>query len=215
MKKRLFVYEKRDKQRKVKCNYQQTSSQKIQRLLRRKFNKQISIIREANNKVFRGERKMARKKIRTTEVLSYRFILNELEALGWDIRNPLSSSNGQVYTQRQCLDDPRIKEQLEEMHPENIIKLSEEEIYTIEAKRDRDMIDTALKEAQEDYADKINKSKKIQSVIISGVGASIVCVATGVGVNTTGARVASGLTTNQALFTPCPLVFPRFVSLTK
>lgn len=68
------------------------------------------------------------------------------------------------------MDDPRIKEQLNETHPENIVKLSEEEVYTIEAKRDRDMIDIALKEAQEDYADKINNSNKIKSVIISGVG---------------------------------------------
>lgn len=83
MKKRINIYEKeRFKQGKVICNNKQANSQKIQRLLRRKFNEQISIIRKADNKIFTGERNMVRKKVRTTEVLSYRFILNELESLG-------------------------------------------------------------------------------------------------------------------------------------
>jgi type I restriction-modification system DNA methylase subunit len=169
MKKRISIYEREGVEpRKDICNNRQENSQKIQRLLRRKFNKQISIIREANNKISQRGGNMPG--VRTSEVLSYRFILNELEALGWNIRNPLSSSGGQVFTQRQCLDDLRIKEQLNQLHPENIIKLSENEFYVIEAKRTREMVDIAIGEAEKDYANLINKSKKIKALIISGVG---------------------------------------------
>jgi len=161
---------KRGYKRKVKYHYKQTSSQKVQRLLRRKFNKQIRLIREANKKILRGEGSSMARKVRTSEVLSYRFILNELEALGWNIKNPLSNGNGQVFTQRQCLDDTRIKERLGGLHPENIVKLSQNEFYVIEAKRERGMVDQALKEAQEDYSDQINKHKQIKALICSGVG---------------------------------------------
>jgi len=170
MKKSYSNYEKRGgKKRQIKCNNKPSNPQKIQRILRQKFHKQISIIREANNKNSERGGTMARK-IKTTEVLSYRFILNELEALGWNISNPLSNPEGQVYTQRQCLDDKRIQEQLKGIHPENVVKLTEKEVYVIEAKKDREMVDKAIGEAEKDYSDKINKSSKIKAVICSGVG---------------------------------------------
>lgn len=100
---------------------------------------------------------------------AYRFILNELEALGWNIRNPSASSGGQVYTQRQCLDDKRIKAKLGDLHPENVVKLSENNFYVIEAKRERSQINTALDEARVYYSDKINQSDAIKSKVCSGV----------------------------------------------
>ena len=53
--------------------------------------------------------------------------------------------------------------------PEAIIKLNEVEFWVIESKREKKDITKAIKEATIDYADKINKSKKIKCVIASGV----------------------------------------------
>ena len=112
---------------------------------------------------------MTKREGRNTEVNAYRFILNDLETLGWNIKSPAQSGNGQVYTQRQCLDDPRIKVQLGGEHPENVVKLLEDEFYVIEAKHERSEIGIALSEAENDYANKINKNKQIKARIISGV----------------------------------------------
>ena len=112
---------------------------------------------------------MAKRKGRNTEVNAYRFILNDLETLGWNIRSPAQSGNGQVYTQRQCLDEPRIKTQLGGNHPENVVKLSEDEFYVIEAKHERSEIDKAISEAENYYGKEINKNEQIKAKIISGV----------------------------------------------
>jgi len=58
----LYNYEKeRHNKRKIKCNYKQKNSQKIQRVLQRKLHKQISIIREVNNKFLKRKGKMGEK----------------------------------------------------------------------------------------------------------------------------------------------------------
>ena len=106
---------------------------------------------------------------RNTEVFAYRFILNDLELLGWNIKSPSQQASGQVYTQRQCLDNEHIAEQLVQMHPENVVKISENDFYVIEAKREREQLEQALSEAKDDYATKINKSHNVKARIISGV----------------------------------------------
>ena len=106
---------------------------------------------------------------RNSEVDAYAFIKEYLGIQGWIVKNPNRVSNGQVYTQTECLDHPEIKKLLDQQHPENIIKISETDFYVIEAKRNKEQINQALKEAQEDYAEKINKSRIIKVRIISGV----------------------------------------------
>jgi type I restriction enzyme M protein len=108
------------------------------------------------------------KRIRNSEVDAYSFIKDNLVDIGWIKKNPLRHSDGQVFTQNECLSDEHIAEQLRTERPEYIVKLSETEYYPIEAKRDRVQIDQALEEA-EYYADKINKSQHIKALIISGV----------------------------------------------
>lgn len=106
---------------------------------------------------------------RRSEVDAYVFIREDLRRLGWRVKNPVQSGDGQVYTQTECLDEPRIAEQLKQAHPENIVKLADTNYYVIEAKAKRDQIDQAIREAEKDYADPINKSKHIVARIISGV----------------------------------------------
>jgi len=67
------------------------------------------------------------------------------------------------------LDEPRIQEQLGQTKPENIVKITDTEYYVIEAKSDKKKIEQAIKEAEKDYANPINKSKHIKARIISGV----------------------------------------------
>lgn len=106
---------------------------------------------------------------RTSEVHAYGFIKDNLKTLGWIVKNPSRHSDGQVYTQQECLEDNRIAEKLGAKHPENIIKLRENEFYVIEAKPERSEIEDALNQAYERYASKINESEQIKVKIISGV----------------------------------------------
>jgi len=53
--------------------------------------------------------------------------------------------------------------------PEAIIKLNECDFWVIESKRDKKDIEKALDEAKNQYAQKINKSKKIKCIIITGL----------------------------------------------
>lgn len=106
---------------------------------------------------------------RTSEVHAYIFIKQHLADIGWVSKNPLRNKDGQVYTQGECLEEPRICEMLKQTKPENIVKLSETEYYVIEAKANRNQIEQAINEAENDYAKIINKSKHIKARLISGI----------------------------------------------
>lgn len=111
---------------------------------------------------------MAKGKARATEVDAYIFIKQDLKALGWNVRNPARPGGGQVYTQNECLSHEEIQEQWGARRPENVVKLSESSYWVIEAKRDRNQLDQALKEAQ-DYANDLNRSAVIKAVLITGI----------------------------------------------
>ncbi|MBA3316084.1 MAG: hypothetical protein H0T47_22695 [Planctomycetaceae bacterium] len=87
-----------------------------------------------------------------TEVEAYGFIRDQLREMGWNIKNPSRSGEGQVWTQNQCLSCEPIKTALGTTRPENIVKLSESLLWVIEAKRDRKALDKAVREATDDYA---------------------------------------------------------------
>jgi len=108
------------------------------------------------------------KKIKSSEVHAYSYIKEQLKILGWDVRNPSKNDDGEVYTQNECLQELRIKACLILDKPENIVKLSENDFWIIEAKPEHSALDTALKEAQ-DYGDKLNKSNNIKCLIVTGV----------------------------------------------
>jgi type I restriction-modification system DNA methylase subunit len=108
------------------------------------------------------------KQPRDSEFHAYNYIRDELRERGWDIRNPKNHPTGQVYTQNECLTHPEIKNCLNLDRPENVVKITDSVFWVIEAKREHSQLGQALKEA-EDYAKKINKSKNIKALFISGV----------------------------------------------
>lgn len=108
-------------------------------------------------------------KPRNSEVDAYAYIKNQLEKLGWNVRNPARVQDGEVYKQNEGLANSDIKECLNRDMPEAIVKLNEIECWIIESKRDKKEIDKALDEAKNQYAKKINTSNKIKCVLISGI----------------------------------------------
>lgn len=107
-------------------------------------------------------------KTRDSEVHAYGFIRDDLKRLGWDTRNPSRCQSGQVYTQNECLSHPEIKKFLGLDRPENVVKITDDVFWVIEAKSDRGKLSTAVEEA-ENYAREIIKSKVIKPLFISGV----------------------------------------------
>lgn len=110
---------------------------------------------------------MAKRK--SSEVHAYVYIKEQLRILGWDVRNPSKILEGEVYTQNECLQHPEIKKCLLLDRPENVIKLSENQYWIIEAKPSHTQLDRALEEAKI-YGDKINSNgKKITALIVTGI----------------------------------------------
>jgi type I restriction-modification system DNA methylase subunit len=105
---------------------------------------------------------------RNSEFNSYVFIKNDLNELGWNIKNPNRDPNGEIYTQQECLDNSEIGEQLGRLKPEFVVKIRENGFWVIEAKGSHSQLDQAFNEAI-DYANLINKSRLIQAFIVSGV----------------------------------------------
>jgi type I restriction enzyme M protein len=109
-----------------------------------------------------------RRKSRDTEVDAYIFIKENLKALGWDTRNPERSEGGQVYTQNECLSNPEISKLLGLERPENLVRINDEILWVIEAKRSHAELDKAIREG-EDYADKLNRGRAFKAKFVSGV----------------------------------------------
>ena len=105
---------------------------------------------------------------RNSEVDAYIFIKEQLESLGWNIKNPSRTDDGQVYTQGECLTHPELKKGLGQTKPENIVKLSETKFWIIESKKEHKQLQQAINEAR-DYAEEINKKSQVNAIVISGI----------------------------------------------
>jgi type I restriction enzyme M protein len=103
-----------------------------------------------------------------SEFRLYPFIEKSLAELGWDTRNPLKGG-GQVYTQNEALHDKILKPLLDKSKPENIVKVTEDVFWVIEAKAEHTAIETAVNEAKEEYAAKINKSSSVKCLFATGI----------------------------------------------
>ena len=104
---------------------------------------------------------MPQSKTRPSEVHAYAYIIKELtEKKGW--------SKNQISAQQECHRNPEIKKHLGNTKPENVIDIDGKNFYVIESKSERKKLEQALKEAKEDYADKINQSSKIKAILITG-----------------------------------------------
>ena len=105
-----------------------------------------------------------------SEVEAYGFIRQKLKGLGWVVKDPSKIANGQVWTQNQCLSHAHIKKALGLARPENIVKLSENDYWVIEAKASRKELAKALNEAINDYAQKINSVPgQVRAFLATGV----------------------------------------------
>lgn len=97
-----------------------------------------------------------------SEVHAYNFIQAELVSKkGWKAY--------QVYTQQECQKINAVKKHILNKRPENVVEINKTNLYVIEAKNDRNKLVYAVKEAQEDYADKINNDKRVKANFCSGV----------------------------------------------
>lgn len=85
------------------------------------------------------------------------------------VKNPSRFEKGQVWTQNQCFSHPDIKAALGTTRPENIVKLSEDKLWVIEAKSDKGLIGRAISEAMNDYAVPINRGGRLKALIATGV----------------------------------------------
>lgn len=111
-------------------------------------------------------------KILPTEVEAYGHIRRQLKELGWVVKNPSLNTGGQVWTQNQCLSHPILKAAFGKKRPENIVKISESNIWVIEAKAKRKQLDQAVSEATDYYAKMVNNLgtlSNFSAVIASGV----------------------------------------------
>lgn len=112
---------------------------------------------------------MAKKHARS-EVDAYIYIKKQLESLGWNTKNPSTNPAGQVWTQNQCLAHPLIKQAWGAKRPENVVKISEQELWVIEGKADRSNINKANDEAKSYYAKRINDlNLGIEVKLVTGI----------------------------------------------
>jgi len=113
-------------------------------------------------------KKKSRKRPKDSEFQSYTYIKNELKERGWNVNNPNRDANGQVYTQQECLQNKEIASKLGKLHPEYVVKLTEDAFWMIEAKPTLEEIDKAFEEAKE-YGSLLNQHKFVQAKIVTGV----------------------------------------------
>lgn len=101
-------------------------------------------------------------KSKRSEVHAYSFILNELVSKkGW--------SKSQVFTQQEAQNIPVVGKRLKNKRPENVIEVSPTVLYVIEAKNARNKISQAVNEAENDYANEINKDANVKALFITGI----------------------------------------------
>ncbi|MDQ5920405.1 MAG: hypothetical protein QG673_461 [Pseudomonadota bacterium] len=101
-------------------------------------------------------------KPKRSEVHAYKYILNELiSKKGWD--------KTQIHTQQECQSISVISKHLKNKRPENVVEINSAILYVIEAKNARIKIEQALFEAEEYYANIINKSKSTKVLFITGI----------------------------------------------
>lgn len=104
-----------------------------------------------------------------SEVEAYSFIREQLRELGWSVKDPCRMTGGHVWTQNQCLAEPAIKAALGTARPENIVKLSETKLWVIEAKAKQALLQTAIDEAEKDYANLIQAEGTYSVPLITGI----------------------------------------------
>lgn len=112
---------------------------------------------------------MHNKKPKNSEVDAYSYIKDELNKLGWRVKNPARFLDGEVYKQNEVLSNTELKKWLVRDMPEAVVMLSDSVCWVIESKRDIHDMPKALDEGVNQYAKKINNSEHIKCAFVSGV----------------------------------------------
>jgi type I restriction enzyme M protein len=108
-------------------------------------------------------------KLHDTQNEAYDYIKKELSQLGWIVKHPYKTFDGQVYNQNQCLDDPEIKKWLGKKHPEYIVKINETTLWIIEAEAERTKLRIAVDDAEKYYAARLNESSIYKVLFTSAI----------------------------------------------
>lgn len=111
---------------------------------------------------------MSPRRGRPTEVDAYIFIKRKLGEIGWCTKNPERNPEGQVYTQNECLSNPRIKALLGLSRPENIVTVTDRRLWVIESKSTHGQLSEAMGEARE-YAEMLIAGDDYEVPLVSGV----------------------------------------------
>lgn len=116
---------------------------------------------------------MPRARAKDSEVHAYQYIKEQLKVLGWDVRNPERIDEGQVWTQNECLSNPAIKASLGLDRLENVVKVTSDVLWVIEAKRSHQQLTQAVTEAEQ-YARQFTANERYRVRFISGVAGNAI-----------------------------------------
>lgn len=114
---------------------------------------------------------MHAKTLKNSEVDAYSYIKDQLNILGWEVKNPARFETGEVYKQNECLSNLELKKVLERDMPEAVVKITNNSFWVLESKRNKNQadLDKAIFELKDQYAKKINSSPNIKCSIISAI----------------------------------------------
>lgn len=123
----------------------------------------------------------------TSEYRAYPWIKSQLVAVGWNESNPNTDPRGQIWEQNECLANGEIRKGLGLQKPEFVVRITDNQYWTIEAKGAQKQFAKSLAEAQ-GYAEAINLASDLVRVRF----------ATGVaGTETSGFKVATSFLTGD------------------
>lgn len=107
----------------------------------------------------------------SSEVDAYSYIKDQLNIIGWVVKNPARFAAGEVYKQNEALSNIAIKRVLNRDMPEAIVVVNPEILWVIESKREKSEkgIEQALHELKDQYAKKINTSDTVKCLFISAI----------------------------------------------
>jgi len=100
---------------------------------------------------------------KTSEYRSYPWIKAKFVASGWNDSNPNTDPRGQIWEQNEALSNLELKKGLGAQKPEFVVRITDNQYWTVEAKNTTNKLPVAVEEAQ-GYADDINAASTVVRV---------------------------------------------------
>jgi type I restriction-modification system DNA methylase subunit len=104
--------------------------------------------------------------MKDSEFRLYPYMQDRLKELGWNIKTP--NKGGDIYTQGEIKQNTLLKEALGNKKPEYVVEIENSSFWVLEAKANSTEMSKAIEQAKQ-YAENINKIKKINCKLITGV----------------------------------------------